>query len=196
MAMYEPEWLCQRIVEDAPDAIILADRDGIIRLWNGGAEAVFGYTAEDALGQSLDLIVPERFRERHWAGFRRAMETGVSRYGRELLAVPAIRKDATRISIEFSVAVLRDPGGQSSWQPGGLTATRSKAPPDRSFLPPELKLAGGFRFIETAHRSSVGRLMEQVGLVAGLPRNLKHRLGERFQGLLRFGLGRLDHHGR
>ncbi len=112
MAMYEPEWLCQRIVEDAPDAIILADRDGIIRLWNGGAEAVFGYTAEDALGQSLDLIVPERFRERHWAGFRRAMETGVSRYGRELLAVPAIRKDATRISIEFSVAVLRDPGGQ------------------------------------------------------------------------------------
>ncbi|HYT79333.1 MAG TPA: PAS domain S-box protein [Actinomycetota bacterium] len=112
MAMDEPEWLCQRIVEDAPDAIILADRDGIIRLWNGGAEAVFGYTAEDALGQSLDLIVPERFRERHWAGFRRAMETGVSRYGRELLAVPAIRKDATRISIEFSVAVLRDPGGQ------------------------------------------------------------------------------------
>ena len=112
MAMDEPEWLCQRIVEDAPDAIILADRDGIIRLWNGGAEAVFGYTAEDALGQSLDLIVPERFRERHWAGFRRAMETWVSRYGRELLAVPAIRKDATRISIEFSVAVLRDPGGQ------------------------------------------------------------------------------------
>ncbi|HYT78181.1 MAG TPA: PAS domain S-box protein [Actinomycetota bacterium] len=112
MGSYEPEWLCQRIVEEAPDAIIVADRDGIVRLWNGGAEAVFGHTAEEALGQSLDLIVPERFRERHWAGFRRAMETGVTRYGRELLAVPAIRKDATRISIEFSVAVLRDPGGQ------------------------------------------------------------------------------------
>ncbi|HEY3211101.1 MAG TPA: PAS domain S-box protein [Actinomycetota bacterium] len=112
MAMYESEWLCQRIVELAPDAIILADRDGIIRLWNGGAEAVFGYTAEEALGQSLDLIVPERFRERHWNGFRKAMATGVTRYGRELLAVPGIRKDASRISIEFSVAVLRDPAGQ------------------------------------------------------------------------------------
>jgi PAS domain S-box-containing protein len=110
--MYESEWLCQRIVELAPDAIILADRDGIIRLWNGGAEAVFGYTAEEALGQSLDLIVPERFRERHWNGFRKAMATGVTRYGRELLAVPGIRKDASRISIEFSVAVLRDPAGQ------------------------------------------------------------------------------------
>jgi len=111
MAAYEPEWLCQRIVESAPDAIILADRDGIIRLWNGGAQAVFGYAAEEALGESLDLIVPERLRERHWAGFRKAMATGVTRYGRELLAVPAIRKDATRISIEFSVALLRDPAG-------------------------------------------------------------------------------------
>ncbi len=112
MTTYKPEWLCQQIVENAPDAVILADRDGIIRLWNGGAEAVFGYGAEEALGQSLDLIVPERFRDRHWAGFRNTMATGLTRYGRELLAVPAIRKDATRISVEFSVAVLRDSEGQ------------------------------------------------------------------------------------
>lgn len=107
MALYEPEWLSRQIVENTPDAIIMADRDGTICLWNGGARAVFGYSAEEAVGQSLDLIVPERFRDRHWNGFRKVMETGVTRYGRELLRVPAIRKDAARISVEFSVALLR-----------------------------------------------------------------------------------------
>jgi PAS domain S-box-containing protein len=112
MAAQDSGWLSQQIVEHAPDAIIMADRDGIIRLWNGGARAVFGYTAEEAVGQSLDLIIPERLRDRHWSGFRKAMETGVTRYGRELLAVPAVRKDEARISVEFSVALLRDPAGE------------------------------------------------------------------------------------
>ena len=76
MVTYEREWLCQRIVEDAPDAIIFADRDGVIRLWNAGAQAVLGYQPEEALGQTLDLIVPEHLRERHWEGFRRVMATG------------------------------------------------------------------------------------------------------------------------
>lgn len=111
MATYEPEWLSHQIVENTPDAIIMADRDGTIRLWNGGARAVFGYSTEEAVGQSLDLIIPERLRDRHWTGFRKAMETGVTRYGRELLAVPAIRNDEGRISVEFSVALLRDTGG-------------------------------------------------------------------------------------
>lgn len=111
MAMLEREWLCRRIVEDAPDAIIFADRDGIIRLWNAGAAAMFGYQAEEAVGQSLDLIIPERQRKRHWDGYRQVMVTGVTRYGRELLAVPALRKDGTRISLEFSIALLRDASG-------------------------------------------------------------------------------------
>ncbi len=110
---YEREWLCQRIVEDAPDAIIFADRDGVIRLWNVGAQAVFGYQPEEALGQTLDLIVPERLRERHWEGFRRVMATGVTRYGRDqLLAVPAVGKDGGRISVEFSIVMLGDAAGQ------------------------------------------------------------------------------------
>src|SRR6266508_2046867 len=113
MVTYEREWLCQRIVEDAPDAIIFADRDGVIRLWNAGAQAVLGYQPEEALGQTLDLIVPEHLRERHWEGFRRVMATGVTRYGREqLLAVPAIGKDRGRISVEFSIVMLRDAAGQ------------------------------------------------------------------------------------
>jgi PAS domain S-box-containing protein len=109
MAARDSDWLSHQIVENTPDAIIMADRDGTIRLWNDGARAVFGYSAEEAVGQSLDLIIPERFRDRHWSGFRKAMETGITRYGRELLAVPAIRKDEARISVEFSVALLRDP---------------------------------------------------------------------------------------
>ncbi len=109
---YTHEWLCQRIVEDSQVAIIFADRDGIIRLWNSGAQAMFGYRAEEAVGQTLDLIVPERQRSRHWEGYRRVMVTGVTKYGRELLAVPAVTKDGVRISIEFSIALLRAPTGE------------------------------------------------------------------------------------
>ncbi len=113
MATYDREWLCRRIVEDAPDVIIFADREGVIRLWNAGAQAVFGYQPEEALGKTLDLIVPERLRERHWEGFRRVIATGVTRYGREeLLAVPAIGKDGGRISVEFSIVMLRDAAGE------------------------------------------------------------------------------------
>jgi PAS domain S-box-containing protein len=113
MPTFEHPWLCQRIVEDAPDAIIFADRDGVIRLWNAGAQAVFGHRPEEALGQTLDLIVPERLRARHWKGFHGVMATGVTRYGREeLLAVPAIGKDGGRISVEFSIVMLRDAAGE------------------------------------------------------------------------------------
>jgi PAS domain S-box-containing protein len=99
-------------VDNAPDAIILADRDGIIRLWNAGAEATFGYRAEEALGQTLDLIIPEHLRERHWAGYHKAMATETTRYGRELLAVPARRKDGTRLSLEFTIVILRQASGE------------------------------------------------------------------------------------
>jgi PAS domain S-box-containing protein len=107
-----PGWLFRRIVEEIPEAVIFADGQGVIRLWNRGAETMFGYTAGEALGQSLDLIIPERFRARHWDGYRKVMATGVTSYGERLLAVPAMRKDGQRISIEFSIALLKDAGGQ------------------------------------------------------------------------------------
>ena len=106
---YTHEWLCQRIVEDTQVAIVFADRDGIVRFWNSGAEAMFGYRAEEILGQTLDLIVPERHRARHWEGYRSVMATGVTKYGRQVLAVPAATKDGRRISVEFSIALLRAP---------------------------------------------------------------------------------------
>ena len=105
-------WLCRRIVENSPMAILYADREGKIRLWNSGAETVFGYTAKEALGQSLDLIVPERQRQRHWEGWDKVMASGVTKYGSDPLAVPAVRKDGSRISIEFNVVLVRADSGE------------------------------------------------------------------------------------
>jgi PAS domain S-box-containing protein len=113
--------LFRRIVEEMPEAVIFADRQGAVRLWNRGAEIMFGYSAHEALGQSLDLIIPERFRARHWEGYRKVMATGVSSYGQRLLAVPAMRKDGQRISIEFSIALLKDERGDVT---GALAVVR------------------------------------------------------------------------
>jgi PAS domain S-box-containing protein len=100
--------LYRRIIESAQEAIVFADRDGIVRLWNSAAESIFGYPADEVLGQSLDLIIPEALRERHWVGYRKVIQTGSTQYGQRLLAVPAVRKDGVRISIEFHVSLIRD----------------------------------------------------------------------------------------
>jgi PAS domain S-box-containing protein len=106
------EWLYQQIIEGAQDAIVFADPDGIIRLWNSGAEAIFGYSAEEALGQTLDLIVPEKMRGRHWEGYRKVMDTGVTKYGSDLLSVPALNKDDSRMSVEFTIVLLKNESGK------------------------------------------------------------------------------------
>ncbi len=103
--------LCRAIVDAIPDAVILADREGIIRFWNAGAERLFGYPAAEAVGRSLDIIIPEPLRKRHWEGYFRVMETGATRYGAEPLAVPGIRRDGSRVSLEFTIALLRDEAG-------------------------------------------------------------------------------------
>lgn len=109
----EPEaWLAQAIVRDSPEAVVVADPDGIILVWNGGAERMFGHTAAEAVGRSLDLIIPEKQRTRHNKGYEQTMATGVTRYGDTLLAVPATHKDGHRLSLEFSVALLRDATGR------------------------------------------------------------------------------------
>jgi PAS domain S-box-containing protein len=105
-------WLAQATVREAPEAIVVTDPEGFIRLWNHGAERVFGHPAAQVVGESLDLIIPEKLRERHWAGYRQTMATGRTRYGDTLLNVPAIHRDGHRLSMEFSVAVLRDEAGR------------------------------------------------------------------------------------
>ena len=99
--------LGRALLETPSEAIIQSDRDGMIRFWNPGAERLFGFTAAEALGQSLDLIIPAPQRERHWAGYNRVMETGESRYGHgDVLAVPGLRRDGSRISLEFTILPL------------------------------------------------------------------------------------------
>jgi PAS domain S-box-containing protein len=100
------------LLNSPAEAIVYSDQRGVIRFWNEGAERVFGFTAGEALGQSLDIIIPERQRQRHWEGYDEVMRTGVSRYGSgDLLSVPATRKDGSRISVEFTIVAVKDADG-------------------------------------------------------------------------------------
>ncbi len=104
---------CRSLVEQAPDAIIYADVGGLIRFWNLGAERIFGFTAEEALEKSLNIIIPEDLRQQHWDAYARTLRTGITRYGAgEVLAVPALRKDGTLISVEFSILPFKDQHGR------------------------------------------------------------------------------------
>jgi PAS domain S-box-containing protein len=102
------ERLAEAILSMHSDAIVGTDRDGIIRFWNPGAERVFGHSRDEAVGRSLDLIIPERLRQRHWQGYAQTMRTGRTRYGEsDLLSVPAIRKDGATISVQFTIVSLK-----------------------------------------------------------------------------------------
>ena len=103
--------LLKQLLDNAPDAILVADKDGMIRFWNSGAELLFGQTAAEAVGQSLDLIIPENLRARHWEGYGRVMASGETKYKTGLLAAPGLRKDGSRVSLEFSMVLLRDVSG-------------------------------------------------------------------------------------
>jgi PAS domain S-box-containing protein len=105
--------VAEAVLTGRSDAIIAADQEGIIRFWNPGAERLFGFERAEALGQSLDLIIPERLRQRHWDGYRHVIHTGQSRYAEsDLLSVPALRKDGSTISVEFTITPLTDAAGQ------------------------------------------------------------------------------------
>lgn len=94
------------------DAILISDREGIIRYWNAGAERILGYSAKEAVGQSLDLFIPEKLRGRHWDGYNRVMASGVTKYQTGLLSSPGTRKDGSQVSLEFSMVLLKDEQGE------------------------------------------------------------------------------------
>jgi PAS domain S-box-containing protein len=99
------------ILDGLADAVVVCDREGTISFWNPGAERVFGYAHAEAVGRSLDLIVPERLRQRHWEGYGRVMQTGQTRYGEnDVLSVPALRKDGATISVEFTIYPMKQDG--------------------------------------------------------------------------------------
>jgi PAS domain S-box-containing protein len=101
-----------QLVTAIGDAIVVTDASGTITVWNPAAERMFGFTQSEALGQSLDLIVPERQRKRHWDGFHKTMQTGETKYGSDLLKVPATHKDGRALSIAFTVAMLNSADGK------------------------------------------------------------------------------------
>ena len=96
----------KQIVEGAGDAIMVCNAEGAITLWNRAAERIFGFTEAEALGQSLDMIIPQRQRQRHWDGYHKTMDTGITKYGADLLRVPALHKDGRTLSIAFTVSML------------------------------------------------------------------------------------------
>lgn len=107
-----PDRVARALLESRSDAILATDRDGVIRFWNPGAERIFGFSAAQAEGRSLDIIVPEPLRARHWEGWAHAVAAGRSRYGEgELLSVPALTADGLRISVEFTIAMTFDAAG-------------------------------------------------------------------------------------
>lgn len=105
--------IAKAVLSTSSDAIIAADKEGIIVFWNPGAERIFGYESAVAVGQSLDIIIPERLQKRHWDGYHRVIKSGESRYGHgDVLAVPGIKKGGVAISIEFTIAPLRNEAGE------------------------------------------------------------------------------------
>ena len=112
MDMPLPDGFLETLVQRCPDAIIYADAEGMIRFWNAAATRIFGFSAEEAFGKSLDLIIPERLQSRHWEGYHQVMRGGESRYGEgDLLAVPAQHKDGRRLSVEFTVLPVHAESG-------------------------------------------------------------------------------------
>jgi PAS domain S-box-containing protein len=104
--------LASAIVANAADAVIFADKEGVVRVWNEAAAALFGFPADEALAANLDLIIPEKLRRAHWAGFARAMQSGTTRLGGRPTVTRALHKSGKRLYVEMSFAVVRDPAGQ------------------------------------------------------------------------------------
>ena len=109
----DPDHFARTLVAGMPDAIVYADAEGLIRVWNAGAVRMFGFSEQEALGQLLDIIIPQSLRDRHWHGYHETMRSGKTRYGDgQILAVPAMRKDGVRISVEFTIVPFTGDDGR------------------------------------------------------------------------------------
>lgn len=104
--------LALALIESVADAVIFADRDGTIRVWNPGAEAIFGWSAGEVVGRRLDVIIPERLRAAHWAAFDQAIDTGRQKYGRESMTTRSVHQDGSALYVDLSFALVRDSTGQ------------------------------------------------------------------------------------
>lgn len=103
--------LFEALVAQASDAIIFADREGRIVAWNAGAERLFGHATRDAIGQSLDVIIPDHLRQAHWDAFDRAVTTGTTRHDGRAIVTRSMKADGTKIYVDISFALVRDVAG-------------------------------------------------------------------------------------
>ena len=127
----------------SPDAILICDRAGTVRYWNPAAEQIFGFRVTEALGVSMNLIIPECLRARHWAGWDATIRTGVTRYGEgQLLAVPALHKDGRQVSIEFSIQLVKNADGRIEWV-GAIIRDVTERYIREKALRADARLAGG-----------------------------------------------------
>lgn len=120
--------LSQAIVEQSPDAVVFADCDGIIRTWNARAAALFGFSAQEAIGRSVNIIVPEHLRAAHWTGYRRAIAAGHGRPDAKPMLTRAVHKNGSRLYVEFAFAIVVDDAGRAL---GALATARPAARPDK-----------------------------------------------------------------
>jgi PAS domain S-box-containing protein len=138
-----PDDLPGRILAGSPEAILVSDRTGTVQYWNEGAERIFGFSAEEAIGRSMNLIIPERLQARHWAGWEKVMETGITHYDKgQLLAVPARHKDGRELSLEFSIQILKDGAARIEWVVAVLRDVTARFAREKA-LRAKLKALGG-----------------------------------------------------
>lgn len=138
----------EQVVRASGDAIIVCDVAGTIVFWNDAATRIFGFTAADAVGASLDLIIPPRQQARHWDGYHRTLATGITRYGSTVLRVPALHKEGKPLSIAFTVALLR---GQDGRTEGNATGIMAVVRDDTIAWAEERALRARLRDMEAAH---------------------------------------------
>jgi PAS domain S-box-containing protein len=101
----------QLILDQDPDAVIFAGTDGVIQYWNAAAERIFGFATADAVGQDLNIIIPESFQERHWTGYDRALAAGETKYRGQSLPTKARKADGTEFYVELSFEIVKDASG-------------------------------------------------------------------------------------
>ncbi|MEP6872021.1 MAG: PAS domain S-box protein [Anaerolineaceae bacterium] len=99
------------LLDQGPDAVIFAGTDGVITYWNEAATRIFGHSAAVAMGQNLDIIIPEQYRAAHWTGFDRALAAGDTKYRGQSLATRSARADGTQIYVELSFGIIKDEAG-------------------------------------------------------------------------------------
>lgn len=101
------------LLDQGPDAVIFAGTDGLVAYWNAAAERIFGHTSAAAMGQSLDIIIPEQYREAHWTAYARALADGDTKYRGQSLATRSVRADGEKIYVELSFGIIKDAAGAS-----------------------------------------------------------------------------------